>query len=32
MGNAGQEHIREHFVGDRHLLRWAELIDATIDG
>jgi trehalose synthase len=32
MGIAGQEHIREHFVGDRHLLRWAELIDATIDG
>ena len=32
MGKAGQERIREHFVGDRHLLRWAQLIDATIGG
>ena len=31
MGKAAQEHIREHFVGDRHLLQWAQLIDATID-
>jgi trehalose synthase len=30
VGKAGQEHIREHFVGDRHLLQWAQLIDATI--
>ena len=29
MGKAAQEHIREHYVGDRHLLRWAQLIDAT---
>ena len=32
MGKAGQERIRQHFVGDRHLLRWAQLIDATIGG
>ena len=31
MGNAAQEHIRGHFVGDRHLLQWAQLIDAIID-
>lgn len=30
MGKAGQEYIREHFVGDRHLLQWAELINATM--
>ena len=30
MGKAAQERIREHFVGDRHLLQWAQLIDATI--
>jgi trehalose synthase len=30
MGKAGQEHIREQFVGDRHLLRWAQLIDAIM--
>ena len=30
MGKAGQEHIREHFVGDRHLLQWAQLISATM--
>ena len=30
MGKAGQEHIREHFVGDRHLLQWAQLINATM--
>ena len=28
MGKAGQEHIRENYVGDRHLMRWAQLIDA----
>ena len=32
IGKAGQERIREHFVGDRHLLRWAQLINATIGG
>ncbi|MGD0064825.1 MAG: glycosyltransferase [Streptosporangiaceae bacterium] len=32
MGQAGQEHIRKHFVGDHHLLRWAELIDTTMGG
>jgi trehalose synthase len=30
MGKAGQEHIRERFVGDRHLLQWAQLISATM--
>ena len=28
MGKAGQEHIRQHFIGDRHLLQWSQLIDA----
>ena len=32
MGKAGQERIREHFVGDRHLLQWGQLINATIGG
>jgi trehalose synthase len=31
MGQAGRAHTREHFVGDRHLLRFAELIDTLID-
>jgi trehalose synthase len=30
MGAAGQAHIRENYIGDRHLLRWAELIDAIL--
>ena len=30
MGKAAQEHIREHYVGDRHLLQWAQLIDALM--
>ncbi len=30
MGAAGQTHIRENYIGDRHLMRWAELIDATM--
>ena len=30
MGAAGQAHIRENYLGDRHLMRWAELIDTTI--
>ena len=29
-GKAGQERIRENFVGDRHLLQWAQLIDAIM--
>ena len=32
MGKAGQEYIREQFVGDRHLLLWAQLIDAIMGG
>ena len=32
MGKAAQEHIREHYVGDRHLLQWAQLIDAIMCG
>jgi trehalose synthase len=31
MGKAGQEHIRERFVGDRHLLQWVQLLSATMD-
>ena len=30
MGKAAQEHIREHYVGDRHLLQWTQLIDALM--
>jgi trehalose synthase len=30
MGMAGQAHIRESYVGDRHLLRWAGLMGAII--
>jgi hypothetical protein len=30
MGKAAQEHIRKGFVGDRHLLQWAQLISAAI--
>jgi trehalose synthase len=30
MGKAAQEHIREHYVGDRHLLQWAQLIEALM--
>ena len=30
MGAAGWAHIRENYVGDRHLILWAQLIDATI--
>ena len=29
-GKAGQERICENFVGDRHLLQWAQLIDAIM--
>ena len=30
MGKAGKERVREHFIGDRHLLQLAALIGATI--
>ncbi len=30
MGAAGQARIRESYVGDRHLMRWAEVIGATM--
>jgi trehalose synthase len=30
MGAAGKEYTREHFIGDVHLLRFAEVIDAVI--
>ena len=30
MGAAGKAYTREHFVGDMHLLRWAEVIDAVL--
>jgi trehalose synthase len=30
MGRAGQERIREHYLGDRHLLQYAELCGAVI--
>ena len=30
MGEAGKEYIRENYVGDRHLERWAQLIDAIM--
>jgi trehalose synthase len=31
MGQAAQIHISEHYVGDLHLLRYADLFDAMID-
>ncbi len=30
MGAAGKAYTREHFVGDVHLLRFAELVEATV--
>ena len=30
MGRAAQAHIREHYVGDRHLLRYAQLFSTLI--
>jgi len=30
MGRAGHEHVREHYLGDRHLLQYAELFEAVI--
>ena len=32
MGRAGHEHIREHYLGDRHLLQYAELFGSVIGG
>ena len=31
MGKAGKEHIRENYLGDHHLARWAQLIVAVMD-
>ena len=30
MGTAGRAHIREHYIGDRHLLQYAELFGVVI--
>ena len=30
MGEAGKEHIRENYLGDHHLARWAQLINAVM--
>ena len=30
MGEAGQEYIRENFIGDRHLMQWGQLIGAVM--
>jgi trehalose synthase len=32
MGRAGHEHVREDYVGDRHLLQYAELFESVIAG
>ena len=32
MGRAAHEHVREHYLGDRHLLQYAELFEAVIGG
>ena len=32
MGQAGHAHVREHYLGDRHLLQYAELFAAVIAG
>ena len=32
MGEAGHEHVREHYVGDRHLLQYAELFESVLGG
>jgi trehalose synthase len=32
MGQAAREHVREAFVGDRHLLRYAQLFDTLLTG
>jgi trehalose synthase len=31
MGAAAHEHVREHFVGDAHLLRWIAVIDDLLN-
>ena len=31
MGRAAHAHVREHYLGDRHLLQYAELFEAVID-
>jgi trehalose synthase len=30
MGRAGQDRVREHFLGDRHLEQWAALFDVVV--
>jgi len=30
MGAAAKEHVREHFVGDSHLLKFAEVVEPLI--
>jgi hypothetical protein len=30
MGRAAHTHVREHYLGDRHLLQYAELFEAVI--
>jgi trehalose synthase len=32
MGRAGQEHVRKHYLGDRHLLQYADLFGSVIGG
>ena len=31
MGEAAHDHVRQHFVGDAHLLRWITLLDDLLD-
>jgi trehalose synthase len=31
MGAAARDHVTRHFLGDRHLLQWAALIDRLLD-
>jgi trehalose synthase len=32
MGRAGQEHVRKHYLGDRHLLQYADLFGSVLGG
>jgi trehalose synthase len=32
MGRAGQEHVRERYLGDRHLLQYADLFGSVLGG
>jgi hypothetical protein len=32
MGRAAHAYVREHYLGDRHLLQYAELFEAVIAG